>query len=209
MTPIEPFAYPLTPHAPTHAPDGYSDYASYKPWLRDDFAFRCVYCLSRERWYPSGHAGFGVDHVIAQVAAPDLVAAYGNLVYSCNVCNSSKGGGPLPLDPLSEAVGVHVGVGPDGVAVAFSPAGEDWITMFGLNSRGLVESRRDKLASLRAKYAHPADPDIDRLYRRAFGYPDDLPDLAALKPPGGNARAGSESLSHFARRRRGELADVY
>jgi hypothetical protein len=58
-----PFVYPDRPHVRKHGPAGYADYAAYKPWLRDDLHFRCVYCLERERWDRSGHAAFGVDHV--------------------------------------------------------------------------------------------------------------------------------------------------
>ncbi len=58
-----PFVYPDTPHVRMHGPRGYEAYQSYKDWLRDEFTFRCVYCLERERWYPNGHAAFGVDHV--------------------------------------------------------------------------------------------------------------------------------------------------
>jgi hypothetical protein len=42
------FTYPAEPHLRRHGPQGYVDAASYRPWLRDDFAFRCVYCLFRE-----------------------------------------------------------------------------------------------------------------------------------------------------------------
>jgi len=207
--PPDPFAYPLIPHSPAHGPGGYADYASYKPWLRDDFAFRCAYCLTREQWNPSGHDGFGVDHVVAQSAAPLLVLTYANLVYACNTCNSSKGAAPLPWSSLNQAVGIHVSVRQDGFAVALTADGEAWILAFRLNSNAKVRLRLEKLTALRAKQTHPDDADIDHLYRRAFGYPDDLPDLSVLRPPGGNAVAGSESRSHFARRSRGELAAVY
>ena len=40
-----PFAYPTTPHTRRHGPRGYKNYKEYKPFLRDEFAFRCVYCL--------------------------------------------------------------------------------------------------------------------------------------------------------------------
>lgn len=211
MPPFDPFAYPLVPHSPTHGPSGYADYASYKPWLRDEFAFRCAYCLTRERWdpSPSGHDGFGVDHVIAQSAAPLLVATYANLAYACNTCNSFKGTAPIPWNPLTQAVGFHVAVRQDGVAVALTVDGEDWILAFRLNNAGRVGLRLEKLAALRVKQTHPDDADIDHLFRRAFGYPDDLPDLSVLRPPGGNAVAGSEAHSHFARRARGELGAVY
>jgi hypothetical protein len=64
MTVSAPFAYPVTAHERRHSPAGYVDYQNYKPWLRDEFTFRCVYCLERERWYPSGAAAFSVDHVV-------------------------------------------------------------------------------------------------------------------------------------------------
>ena len=35
-----PFAYPDKPHVRIHGPRGYRRYKAYKPWLRDEFAFR-------------------------------------------------------------------------------------------------------------------------------------------------------------------------
>jgi hypothetical protein len=46
------FQYPRQAHVRRHGPLGYVNYQSYKPWLRDEFEFRCVYCLWRERWRP-------------------------------------------------------------------------------------------------------------------------------------------------------------
>ena len=45
-----PFMYPGQSHVRRHGPAGYADYKRYRPWLRDEFTFRCVYCLKRERW---------------------------------------------------------------------------------------------------------------------------------------------------------------
>lgn len=39
------FTYPRRPHVRRHGPRGYRAYQSYKPWLRDAFEFRWVYCL--------------------------------------------------------------------------------------------------------------------------------------------------------------------
>src|SRR5713101_4457496 len=72
-----PFIFADAPHVRKHGPGGYERYQTYKDWLRDEFTFRCVYCLERERWYPSGHAGFGVDHV-----KPKGVANYAHLICS-------------------------------------------------------------------------------------------------------------------------------
>lgn len=60
------FEYPSAAVSRHHGPSGYVDWASYKPWLRDEFLFRCVYCLSRERWKPEGQDAFSVDHVVPQ-----------------------------------------------------------------------------------------------------------------------------------------------
>ncbi len=43
MTP--PFQYPPVAGSRIHAPMGYADAESYREWLRDEFAFRCIYCL--------------------------------------------------------------------------------------------------------------------------------------------------------------------
>ncbi len=44
------YDYPSVPHTRIHGPDGYTNYTSYKDWLRDEFEFRCVYCLNREKF---------------------------------------------------------------------------------------------------------------------------------------------------------------
>jgi hypothetical protein len=52
-----PFVYLDRPQLRKHGPAGYTNYQSFKPWLRDEFQFRCAYCLERERWN-GGHAAF-------------------------------------------------------------------------------------------------------------------------------------------------------
>ena len=47
---MNPFRYPEQPHVRRHGPQGYVTLESYRPWLRDEFTFRCVYCLLREQW---------------------------------------------------------------------------------------------------------------------------------------------------------------
>src|SRR5438874_5606389 len=97
-----PFQYFRTPHTRRHGPEGYVQYESYKDWLRDEFTFRCVYCLERERWHDQ--ASFGVDHVLPKGVAgfAHLVCVYRNLVYACNRCNSIKQDEIL-LDPCTTA----------------------------------------------------------------------------------------------------------
>src|SRR5436305_11449934 len=102
------FVYSSQPHQRKHGPK-YTDYKSYKDWLRDEFTFRCVYCLERERWYPNGHAGFGVDHVLpkGQPQYEHLSCYYPNLVYACNRCNSAKRDRIL-IDPCEVAFAEHL-----------------------------------------------------------------------------------------------------
>ena len=58
-----PFDYPDTHHVRIHGPRDYRRYEAYKPWLRDEFAFRCLYCGCREVWFPDGDRAFSVEHV--------------------------------------------------------------------------------------------------------------------------------------------------
>ena len=54
-----------------------------------------------------------------------------------------------------------------------------------------------------------ADCHDSDLYRRLMGFPDDLPDLARLRPPGGNTRPEGVQSSHFARKKTGVLPQTY
>src|SRR4051812_13664188 len=48
--PEHPFEYPAGVHVRRHGPSGWTEYQRYRSWLRDEFCFRCVYCLLREQW---------------------------------------------------------------------------------------------------------------------------------------------------------------
>jgi 5-methylcytosine-specific restriction endonuclease McrA len=93
------FAYRSREHQRRHGPRGYASYRAYKPWLRDEFTFRCVYCLSRERWCPNGHEEFAVDHLIPRAASGDNALDYDNLVYACQSCNRNRQDAELSIDP--------------------------------------------------------------------------------------------------------------
>src|SRR3990167_9427940 len=97
--------YPADRHERCHGPLGYADYKSFKPWLRDDFHFRCFYCLWRESWCADGDGSFGVDHVRPRASHPELSCDYDNLVYACCRCNSVKQDSPLPVDPCDDGWG--------------------------------------------------------------------------------------------------------
>ena len=60
-----PFEYPTEPHRRRHGPRGYAAAESFRPWLRDEFSFRCVYCLRRETW-TIRKGEFVIEHFVAQ-----------------------------------------------------------------------------------------------------------------------------------------------
>jgi hypothetical protein len=62
---------------------------------------------------------------------------------------------------------------------------------------------------LRLKLKHPTEEDIHAIFVDKFGYPKDLPDLEALRPPNGNTHNEGIKESHRARKNRSELPEVY
>lgn len=205
----DPFAYPVMPHLRRHGPLGYEDYGSFRPFLRDEFAFRCVYCLERERWYPNRGASFSADHFVPKAIDPSREADYDNLVYACTRCNSYKQAKPLPLDPTVVPFAAHVFVQADGTIEGLTKEGRKLIDLLRLNHPETVRVRRHALDLILLERAQPENEVVDRLFRSHFGYPDDLPDLSRLKPPGGNSRPEGLEQSHHARQARGELGVVY
>src|SRR5260221_4890554 len=107
-----PFIYPSVPHVRRHGPRGYADHAGFRPWLRDEFSFRCVYCLQRELWVQS-QGTFDVDHFLPVSLHPELGVQYDNVLYSCCSCNLAKRAKKLP-DPLTALVRKALRVGADG-----------------------------------------------------------------------------------------------
>lgn len=209
MNVTDPFAYPAEPHRRRHGPAGYADYRDFKPWLRDEFVFRCVYCLSREKWYPNGSASFSIDHVVPKSVDPSLINEYHNLVYSCNQCNSIKRA-RITIDPTKTAFGEHLRVENNGRLSALSDEGNFLIYALDLNAILLVEERlfRRKLFNLYIEFGLN-DPSFVELFSQSFSFPSDLPNLKSLRPPEGNSRSGSENDSHHARHARGELGQYY
>ncbi len=211
-----PFAYPFQPHQRKHGPAGYAHYEEYKPWLRDEFTFRCVYCLERELWYPDRAASFSVDHIESQSEAPVRTCDYLNLVYACTRCNSSKRAVRL-IDPTLVAFGKHLRVDEGGIVHAVevdgkaSQEGEFLIRLLHLNENPALETRRFRLDVLALKRAYPTDERVNRLFIQSFAYPsfEDLPDLQSLRPPGGNSLAENVRSCYRARRRESSLEDVY
>ncbi len=207
---LTPFAYPATPHPRKHGPQGYANYREYKDWLRDEFVFRCVYCLEREMWYPSRSAAFSVDHIVPQAEDGTLICVYGNLVYACQRCNSAKQDVRV-LDPTVADFDEHLRVEADGAIRALTVEGQDLIDLLDLDKRPAIEVRAEYLRRIRLKEKDPNDDQIHRQFIEAFRYPDDLPDLKSLRPPGGNSRNDGKESCYFEQRRTNQLRpdDVY
>ena len=108
----EPYEFPASAYVRRHGPTGLP-YSKYKDWVRDEFQFRCVYCLHRERWVKDGWRDFQLDHVVPRKMAPARVDEYTNLVYSCPSCNLTKGVHLVP-DPCAQAYGDLILFEPDG-----------------------------------------------------------------------------------------------
>lgn len=204
--PISPLAYSAFAHVRRHGPVGYLDDAHYKPFLRDDFDYRCVYCLCREAWFPDGASSFSVEHLVPTSQSPAGLTGYDTLVYACNFCNSSRSDRPLPLDPCA-GLARHLETQADGAVVGIDLFGAAFADICRLNRPELIRFRRMVQAILALEDS--PDPAAVGLCRAYLAYPDDLPDLSLLRPPGGNTRPEGVEQSAFVRRQRGELPATY
>jgi len=199
------FQYPLAPLRRRHAPAGYLRYESFKPWLRDEFQFRCVYCLSRERWFPDGDVAFGIDHLKPQSEFPQLATDYENLVYACAQCNSFRGAGVIP-SPGEIAYGQHLEIAGNGHAKPLSSEGAQLIQICRLNRSPLVEYRQRIITAHQVLVVKlERSPEVLELAARFFGYPDSLPNLKLLRPPLGNDRPDGTDSSFLEQHIRGLL----
>lgn len=187
-----PFAYPTQRYRRRHAPRGYKKYRQYRPWLRDEFSFRCVYCLKRETWNPQ-RKEWHLDHFVPQAECAAKRNDYDNLVYSCASCNLTKSNSRVP-DPCQVAYGEYVQVNEEGKISWRGKNGQRLIRELGLDNEDYTGMRRKFLKLHRAAQE---DPD---LMREFFGYPDNLPDLTLENPPDGNDNKASETQSYHARR---------
>ena len=200
------FDYPGQ-HVRKHAPAGYAEYQEFKEWLRDEFTFRCAYCLERERWYPSSKAGMSTDHIVARMKDKDLEVEYGNTVYACLRCNSAKRENEL-IDPTATAFSDHLEMAPDGLMHPKTVQGYKLIHLLHLNEDDPLRTRRTKMGILKLKGRYPQDADVDELYLDAFGYPTVLPDLVNKVPPGGNPLHANTADCYFERRKRGQITEA-
>lgn len=155
MSRVSVFDYPAAPHVRRHGPLGYADLDSFRSWLRDDFGFRCVFCLQREQWCRRG-AVFHIDHFSPRQLAPAQVLDYDNLLYVCAGCNAVKGDLSIP-DPCQATFGECVRVLGDGRIEALNSTGDLLIDLLRLDGGELVRYRKliiDTLTALRDEAPH-------------------------------------------------------
>ena len=198
---IHPYAYPARPHRRRHGPAGYSNYESYRPWVEDEFCFRCIYCLNRKVWAPTNI--WAIDHLVSQDEAPELECEYDNLVFACQFCNQQKLANRVP-DPCQVAYGKCLRVESDGTVTPLNKQGKRLVTVIRLNHPRFIDERLKTLCVWKILAEHDS-AELQRL----MDFPADLPDLSRLKPPGGNRRPEGISESCFARRERGNLPKTY
>ncbi len=198
----DPFAYPSQPHQRRHGPQGYTDPVSFRPWLRDEFSFRCVYCLLREQW-GRVRGIFDVEHFEPTSLHPDKATEYDNLLYACTTCNSAKRDRTLP-DPLLVLTNAVVRVQEDGTLQVDSPEAARLIELLGLDSADANEFRALWIGIVALAERHEPT-----LLSRLMGYPNDLPDLTRLRPPKGNTRPEGIQESCHAQHSNQSLPHVY
>lgn len=202
---MRPFSYHQAPHTRRHGPQGYTDYTSYKDWLRDEFIFKCVYCLNRETWH-FGLSTFGVDHLLSRSSRPDLACDYANLVYACNDCNSFKGDSDGAPDPCNHGYTLLLRINPDGTIEGLNSKGTKLISVLALDRPTLTEWRERWIKSYGELIRRPDTPQKSDLRRRFFGFPIDLPDLRALRPPSNTRPSGLQSCCYVLKSK-GDLPD--
>jgi hypothetical protein len=189
-----PFRYPSSPVVRKHGPQGYSSYKHHRPWLRDEFDFRCVYCLKREQWCFQLN-DFELDHLVAQSIDASLCRDYMNLVYACHNCNQRKGNKSLP-SPDKVAYGACMEVLPNGKIIAHNDDGIRLIDELGLDQQKITATRCLFIQSIRSHQIHNW-----KLFLMWMGFPQELPDLSSVLPqPRQNTRPLGIGQSWFRRK---------
>ena len=105
-------------------------------------------------------------------------------------------------------MGGHLRIAATGIAEPLTDAGHRLVELCHLNRPVLVEFRREFLQLLDLLNSLD-DPRVLDALRSLLGFPQDLPDLARLRPPGGNRRPEGIRESSLAKRQRDELPPTY
>lgn len=198
----EPFAYSSSAHVRKHGPYGYRSYDSYRPWLRDEFRFRCVFCLYREQWPSARGWKWHVNHLRSRTDAPELTLDYDNLFYLCATCNGNKSAAVVS-DPCKVPLGKCIRVAGDGSISARNRTGRLLIRTLRLDNDDYTRMRGLIIGILRTLYVNGWVH-----FASMMSFPNDLPDLASLRPAGNTRPAGVEKSFHSLRAK-GECPTLY
>jgi len=87
--PLDALLFPGDRHKRGPDPGPFAEHRSYKIHLQREFSRKCVYCRTPDGL--KGDEAFGIDHYLPKSRFPDLIVAWPNLFYACNVCNTWKG----------------------------------------------------------------------------------------------------------------------
>lgn len=175
----------------------YQAYESYRSFLRDEFDFRCAYCLTREIWKEA--SDFELDHWCPDKEPESLRTDYDNLVFACRECNGSKLDRPIELKPLRDDFSQHLVFRLDGHAVPTSDKGRALIRKLSLNGPSRIDFRKRwldvwQLAKEKGKE------------ERVLGWPARLPNLTAVRPV--SNRTNTERC-YFKMQERGTLPELF
>jgi len=134
-------------------PGPFKHYSAYRPFVREDFAESCAYCLLHEI-LAAGQENFELDHFRPRSLAgfAGLAHDFYNLYYACRPCNHAKGWAwPNPsleadgygfLDLCAETFSAHFQEGADGFWQPLSRRAEYSLEILRLNRPHLVKIRR-------------------------------------------------------------------
>lgn len=179
-----PFEYPTELHTRRHSPStDLKKNSDFKPFLRDEFVFSCVYCLARDTWQWDPGAT-GVEHWHPKSKFPEEATSYPNLLHTCNYCNRVKGN-EVPKESWhperTAPFGKHMRILETGWIEALTRKGGAIIKALQLNRDPLPDRRRFYILSYSQWIKDRDDPNrrdvADELLRRAFGFPNDMPEL--------------------------------
>lgn len=133
------------------APQVSGGYASFRPYVREDFCRRCAYCLLHERW-TAGVENFELDHFRPKSRFPLLAKDFYNLYWACHPCNHMKldiwppaaleAKGIGFVDLCTEEFFAHFEYMEDGHWKGLTPSGQYTIDKLRLNRGHLVDLRR-------------------------------------------------------------------
>jgi hypothetical protein len=145
---LNPFSYPKSRHTRRLRPGPFTTYQEYKPFLREEFEKKCVYCRMPDTM--KDYEMYGVDHYRPKSLFTKLLTTYSNLFYCCNPCNRRKleywpTRGRLKThfipNPCDHEMFTHLRFVGDKVQ-ARTPAGEVAYDLLDLDDPKVVEYRR-------------------------------------------------------------------